>query len=176
MQARLKVGESVRFHHGTFETIEMDRRFDNIFLIHTLEHLDDPLVVLRRIRDWLEDDGRLYVVVPNSNAPSRQIAVQMGLISHNQSVTEEEYVHGHRRTYSLDLLRRDALASGLGVLCQGGILFKPMANFQLDRALAEGIIDQRFLEGCYQLGMIYPDLCASVYLVCDRGNTTRTEQ
>lgn len=169
-EARARAGGTVTFHHGTFEAVELDRRFDNVFLVHTLEHLDDPVLVLRRIRGWLGEKGRLLVVVPNANAPSRQIAVQMGLISHNAAVTEGEFAHGHRRTYSLDTLRRDALAAGLRVIAQGGILFKPLANFQIDRALADGIVTREFLEGCFQLGMLYPDLCASVYLVCDRGD------
>ena len=52
---------------------------------------------------------------------------------------------------------------------RGGVIFKPLANFQFDAALAAGTIDEAYIEGCYQLGMIYPDLCASVYLICEKG-------
>jgi len=59
------------------------------------------------------------------------------------------------------------LQAGLQVTQRGGILFKPMANFQFDAALRAGIIDQAFFDGCYKLGMKYPDLTASVYVVCE---------
>ena len=59
--------------------------------------------------------------------------------------------------------------AGLEVVHRAGVLFKPMANFQIDRALEAGIIDRAYLEGCYQLGMVHPDLCASIFLLCSPG-------
>lgn len=167
--ARANVGPGVRFIQGRFESVVLEEQFDAIFLMHTLEHLDEPIYVLKRINQWLSDHGRLFLVVPNANAPSRQIAVKMGLISHNAAVTEGEAAHGHRCTYTLDTLERDARMSGMKVLHCGGVFFKPFANFQFDKLLQAKIIDRDYLDGCYQLGMIYPDLCASVYLLCGKG-------
>ena len=167
--ARARVGGAVRFIHGLFEDVEIEERFDSIVLMHTLEHLDDPVRVLSKVRGWLSAAGRLFVVVPNANAPSRQIAVHMGLIQHNAAVTDGEREHGHRRTYSLDTLERDALDGGLTVTHRGGIFFKPLANYQFDELIGGGVISDGYLEGCYRLGMRYPDLCASIYLVCEKG-------
>jgi hypothetical protein len=126
--------------------------------------------VLRRINDeWLGESARAFVACPNANAPSRQIAVRMGLISHNQAVTPDEAAHGHRRTYTLDTLERDVVAAGLRVVHRGGVFFKALANFQFDRLLLTDIISEGYLDGCYELGQVYPDLCASVFVVCERG-------
>lgn len=169
-QARARLGDAVHIVHGTFETVQLDRRFDHVVLTHVLEHLDDPVAVLRRVNDeWLADNGRLFLVCPNGNAASRQIAVRMGLISHNAAVTPGERAHGHRVTYTLDTLERDARAAGLEVIHRSGIFFKALANFQWDRLLATDIISPEYLEGCYRLGHVYPDLCASIFLVCERG-------
>jgi SAM-dependent methyltransferase len=143
--------------------------YDSIFLVHTLEHLDEPVAVLSAINGWLSERGRLFLAVPNANAASRQIAVKMGLISHNAAVTESEATHGHRCTYTLDTLERHAKAAGLKIAQRGGVIFKPLANFQFDQALAAGTISEDYVEGCYQLGMVYPDLCASIYLICEKG-------
>jgi SAM-dependent methyltransferase len=167
--AEARVGKSVRFVTATFETAAFDRPFDDIFLMHTLEHVDDAVGVLSRVNDWLSPAGRLFLVVPNANAPSRQIAVHMGLISTNAAVTDAEREHGHRRTYSLDTLGQDAGAAGLREVHRGGIFFKPLANYQFDRLMGGDVISDGYLEGCYQLGMHYPDLCASIYLVCEKG-------
>lgn len=164
--ARSNVGDGVEFMLGRFEEVEPGKRFDNIFLVHTLEHLNDPQLVLKKVRQWLTDDGHLFIVVPNANAASRQIAVNMGLIDFNAAVTEGERMHGHRMTYSLDTLEYEALQAGFQVKQRGGILFKPLANFQFDAAYRDGIIDDSFFEGCYRLGMKYPDLTASVFVVC----------
>jgi GNAT superfamily N-acetyltransferase/SAM-dependent methyltransferase len=161
-----------RFINATFESAKLAQQYSNIFMIHTLEHVDDPVLVLRRINDeWLAPGGRLFLACPNANAASRQIAVKMGLIPHCAAVTDAERVHGHRRTYSLDTLEQDAKLAGLRVIHRGGIFFKGLANFQFDAAIKAGIISPEYLEGCYQLGQVYPDLCASIFLVCEKGET-----
>jgi SAM-dependent methyltransferase len=169
-RAKARLGSRVRIIQGLFETVQLGQRFDHIVLTHVLEHLDDPVGVLKRVNnEWLSDRGRLFLVCPNANAASRQIAVRMGLISHHAAVTPAEREHGHRITYSLDTLERDARAAGLRVIHRSGIFFKALANFQWDRLLATDIISKEYLEGCYQLGQVYPDLCSSVFLVCERG-------
>ena len=167
--ARANVREGIAFVHDTIETVEFGPRFDAIFLVHTLEHLDAPVDALARIGSWLTPGGRLFLVVPNAQAASRQIAVRMGLIETNNSVTEGERIHGHRCTYSLDTLEHDARSAGLRIDARGGVMFKPFANFQFDKLIEHKIIDQGYLDGCYALGMQYPELAASIYLVCGRG-------
>jgi 2-polyprenyl-3-methyl-5-hydroxy-6-metoxy-1,4-benzoquinol methylase len=169
-EATKKLGSRVQFVHSTFEDATLSRRYDNIVMTHVLEHLDDPINVLKRVNtEWLSEEGHCFLVCPNANAPSRQIAVKMGLISHNAAVTAAESAHGHRRTYSLDTLERDAVAAGLRVQHRSGIFFKALANFQWDRLLATDIISKEYLDGCYALGHQYPDLCSSIFLVCNRG-------
>jgi SAM-dependent methyltransferase len=167
-EAQTKLGDRVTFIQSRFENASLPRRYDNIVLTHVLEHLDDPVSVLKRVKDeWLAEGGRFFLVCPNANAPSRQIAVKMGLISHNAAVTAAEAEHGHRCTYALDTLERDAVAAGLTVVHRSGIFFKALANFQWDRLLQTDIISKDYLEGCYQLGQQYPDLCSSIFLLCE---------
>ena len=170
-EAKKKVPSSVKFINDLFENVELPKKYDNVVLTHVLEHLDDPVKVLKRINDeWLNDGGRFFLVTPNANAPSRQIAVKMGLISHNAAVTPAEEEHGHRITYTLDTLERDAKEAGLKVVHRSGIFFKALANFQWDRLLQTDIISQEYLDGCYELGHQYPDLCSSIFLVCKKGD------
>jgi len=168
--AKSEFGNSVKFVHSLFEEASLPVKFDNILLTHVLEHLDDPIGVMRRINtEWLSDTGRFFLVCPNANAPSRQIAVKMGLITHNSAITPAERDHGHRITYTLDTLERDARSAGLKVIHRSGIFFKALANFQWDRLLQTDIISKEYLEGCFDLGQIYPDLCSSIFLMCEKG-------
>lgn len=168
--ARQRTMSKAKFVHACFEEAQLPGTYENIVLTHVLEHIDDPVAVLRRINDeWLSDRGRLFLVCPNANAPSRQIAVKMGLISHNHAVTPAEAEHGHRCTYTLDTLERDARLAGLRVVHRSGIFFKALANYQWDRLLATDIISREYLDGCYMLGQQYPDLCSSIFLMCEKG-------
>jgi 2-polyprenyl-3-methyl-5-hydroxy-6-metoxy-1,4-benzoquinol methylase len=165
--AKKQVSKNVDFVHSLFEEFSPQQRFDAIFLIHTLEHIDGPVELLKRIKSWLTPKSRLFLAVPNAHAASRQIAVAMGLISDASAVTEGEALHGHRRTYCMKTFKRDIQAAGLAIAESGGVMFKPLANFQFDAALKNEIIGEDYLEGCFTLGKRYPELCASLYAVCE---------
>lgn len=168
---RLKKYENknIKFIHSLFKNFKSET-FSNIFLTHVLEHLENPVELLKQINnELLTDDGILIIICPNANAPSRQIAVKMGIISHNTAITSAEKEHGHHITYTLDTLERDAKDAGLNILVRSGIFFKALANFQWDQLLKTKIISQEYLDGCYALGQQYPDLCSSIMLVCKKG-------
>lgn len=168
--AKKELGNNVTFIQSLFETATLPSTYDNIILTHVLEHVDDPVIVLKRINnEWLSKNGRLFLVCPNANAPSRQIAVKMGLISHNSAVTLDEAAHGHKRTYTLKTLEKDAKSAGLNVIHRTGIFFKAFANFQWDKLLKTDIVSTEYLDGCYTLGKKYPDLCSSIFLLCEKG-------
>jgi 2-polyprenyl-3-methyl-5-hydroxy-6-metoxy-1,4-benzoquinol methylase len=168
--AEKEFGSNVKFVNSLFEEATLPEKYDNIILTHVLEHLDKPVDVMKRINDeWLSDKGRFFLVCPNANAPSRQIAVKMGLITHNNAITPAEEAHGHRITYTLDTMERDARAAGLKVVHRSGIFFKALANFQWDRLLNTDIISKEYLDGCFELGQVYPDLCSSIFFMCEHG-------
>ena len=168
-EAQRKFGGSVKYVNAVFEKAQLPATYDNIVLTHVLEHLEDPVGLLKTAeKKWLSKSGRLFIVCPNANAPSRQIAVKMGLISHNSAVTKEEAMHGHQITYTLDTLERDAKSAGLKVIHRSGIFFKALANFQWDKLLKTDIITKEYLDGCYELGQQYPDLCSSIFLMCEK--------
>lgn len=168
-EAKNKFGDKIKFSNSLFEETVLPTKYDNIILTHVLEHIDNPSELLSKIKnEWLSDNGKLFLVCPNANAPSRQIAVKMGLITHNSAITPAEAEHGHRITYSLDTLERDAKAGGLKVEYRSGIFFKALANFQWDQLLNTNIISKEYLDGCYQLGQQYPDLCSSIILICKK--------
>ncbi len=173
--ARASFGDRVSIHHALFEQVSLPGRFENIVMTHVLEHLDDPVGVLRRVNDeWLSPGGRFFLVCPNARAASRQIAVKMGLIPAPEAITPSEAAHGHRITYSADTLERDARAAGLSIVHRSGVFFKALANFQWDQLMKTDIITKGYLDGCYDLGREYPELCASILLVCERGADSKS--
>ena len=166
--AKNVISDGVEFIEGTFETVVIKRRFNNVIMTHVLEHVEDPNLVLTKIRtDWLAEGGRLFLACPNANAASRQIAVKMGIISHNEAVTPGEAQHGHYRTYSLETLEKAVRANSYRIVHKSGIFFKALANFQWDELLKNEIVSREYLEGCYLLGQQYPDLCSSIFFVCE---------
>ena len=65
IEARSKLGDKVRYVNSTSETVKLPKKYVNIVLTHVLEHLDDPVLVLRRINnEWLADGGRFFLYAP----------------------------------------------------------------------------------------------------------------
>jgi len=162
------VNPTIQFIHSTFEAYQTLQCFDAIFLIHTLEHLTDPILVLKKIRQWLMPTGRFFVAVPNATALSRQIATHMGLIDHCAAVTTGERQHGHQVTYTLDLLLHQLALAKFKVIQFGGTMLKPFSGAQFDQLIDHKIINQNYLDACYKLGKIYPELAGSIYAICEQ--------
>lgn len=164
---QIKNLSNATFINATFENITLDKKFDNIIMTHVLEHIDARVELLQKIRKfWLKDNGIFIVACPNAYAPSRQIAVHMGIVEHPEVVTKSEHQHGHRITYSMATLKKDIEESGLKIKYNSGIFFKAMANFQWDKLLKTDIISEEYLDGCYELGKKYPDLSSTIFFVC----------
>lgn len=53
---------------ATPEDFDTSERFDVVCMYQTLEHLPDPLHILRKARTWLKPQGLLVIEVPNANS------------------------------------------------------------------------------------------------------------
>lgn len=167
---REKFGSRLGVNHGWFEEFEPTKRYEQIFLVHGLEHVENPVSVLKRAASWLDTNGKLFVAVPNANALSRQIAVKMGVVKSLQAVTAGEEKHGHLRTYNLDTFLAEFRDANLEVVESGGVIVKPLSNSQFDAAFASGIVDEDYLSACDELSKIWPDFSASIFAVVKNKN------
>jgi len=152
-------------HCSLFEEFEPKVKYDYIFAIHILEHLIDVQAVLNMVKKALSPQGCFIVAIPNARALSRQLARHMGLINSLYDLTPNDIRGGHRRVYDSVLLTRDLDAANFDIIAQGGILFKPFADFQMDKLIDIGVVGEQQIEGLYKLGHEYPDMCANIYAI-----------
>ncbi len=159
------------FHHALFESFlpTVKEQYDAVFAVYVLEHVQEPITLLRLAREALAEAGLLFVVVPNARALSRQLALHIGMLPTLTSLTPHDREHGHRRVYDRVSLNRELDAAGLRIIAQGGVMLKILADFQMDQLLEQGILGDAQVDGLYSLGHEYPDLCGSLFAVCDAG-------
>jgi SAM-dependent methyltransferase len=166
-----KVDGDIKFVHTLFEDFNPEEKFDYIFATYVLEHVNDSVGFLSLARNLLNENGLLFLVVPNARALSRQLARHMGLLEDLYSLTPNDINHGHRRVYDRVLFNRDIERADLIQVGQGGLLLKLLADFQMDKLIDSGVLGAQQQEGLYKMGLEYPDLAGSLFSVCKAKQT-----
>ncbi len=143
-----------------FEEFDTDIKFDAIVLGHVLEHVDDPVAILKKYKNFLADDGKIFAACPNARSIHRQAAVIMGLLQNECQLNDTDIHHGHRRVYTPESFRHDFIKAGLKIEYFGGYWLKPLSNSQIEKFFSEEMIEAFLI-----LGERYPDIAAEMYIV-----------
>lgn len=159
---RPELGDRVDFFHSLWEEFETDRRYTDMVMAGALEHLDDPIGVLNKIKTWLDRKGpsAIHLTVPNANSLHRKIGVAMGSIPSVTSLSERDHKIGHKRVYTSDLLRQHIEAAGLKVDLLQGIYLKPLTHADMEKWSLDRI------NAFYEVGKEFPEICAELYVKC----------
>ncbi len=130
--ARQRVPEA-EFHValiGDFDT--GGELFDRIYMFSILEHLENPVEVLGKVKHWLSKDGFIVACVPNALSLNRRIGQKMGLIKDCYELTKQDIEVGHKKLYDPEMLGDEIVKAGLIPSAMGGILLKPFSNTQME--------------------------------------------
>jgi 2-polyprenyl-3-methyl-5-hydroxy-6-metoxy-1,4-benzoquinol methylase len=173
---------NARFFECLIEDFESDEKFDAVFLLDILEHVIDPIAVLKKAASFLNPEGMLIAHVPNALAINRRLAVLMGTLTACDELSPFDIqIAGHRRSYELGTLVDTMEAAGLKVRHTGGIFYKMLSTAQMDWFLKSGLWEEggfgwgrvgeeiskdwkaEFCRACYELGKQQPTDCNIVY-------------
>jgi 2-polyprenyl-3-methyl-5-hydroxy-6-metoxy-1,4-benzoquinol methylase len=164
-----KANRKVEYVVGSGETFKLGEKFDTISMNMLLEHVDDPVALLKNCTKHLAKGGIILAQVPNANSVTRRIGVLMGVIDSIDHISEKERNYfGHQRIYKLDTLIADCKKAGLKIVAKGGLLFKPLPNEILGnicRSNGKKWTDS-FLKALMVFGEDRPEDCANLYVAC----------
>jgi SAM-dependent methyltransferase len=150
-------------HHSFFEEFTINRKFETIIMSHVLEHLANPVDVLKKAINWLSDDGVFLLSVPNARSLHRIAAMEMGILKDIHELNQRDIDAGHYRVYDVDLLKSDVKSAGFNIKESGGIFLKPLSNGQIEANWSDEII-----EGFYKMSKYFPENCAEIFVVCTK--------
>ena len=151
------------------ESFSLPEQFDTITMNMLLEHVDDPIILLKNCKKHLKKGGRLIAQVPNAHSITRRLGVLMGVIPSLEYNSEKERnYYGHQRVYTLKTLEKDCREAGLTVIEKGGLLYKPLPNEMLLTLCEKNgkVWREQFLQALVTFGKDRPDECADLYIVC----------
>jgi 2-polyprenyl-3-methyl-5-hydroxy-6-metoxy-1,4-benzoquinol methylase len=120
-----------KYFQALFEEYDPGQKFDTIILGHVLEHVIDPVFILKKVSNWLNDKGFIVLTVPNGESIHRRIGVEMGMLKFSNQLNEDDIKAGHRRVFTVQTLRATVIESGLNILKETGVLIKPLSNRQM---------------------------------------------
>jgi 2-polyprenyl-3-methyl-5-hydroxy-6-metoxy-1,4-benzoquinol methylase len=155
--------KNVKKIHSLFEDYESNIKYDTIIMSHVLEHIEDPISILKKIYTWLADKGVFLVSVPNARSIHRMAAVEMGILENVYTLNSRDEELGHYRVYDMEKLEDDISKAGFTIKDKGGIFLKPLSNRQIEDNWTDEMID-----GFYKLGHFFKENCAEIFIVCSK--------
>ena len=159
--AKKNSNTSIEVVNGFFESFESQLKFDVIIASHVLEHVDNPIDLLKHLKRFLADDGIILGIVPNSESIHRRLSVLLNLQERLDTLSERDHLVGHQRVYSLCSLKTDFLEAGLILSESRGFFLKPFSNSQLIPFGSE--IINSLLKVSDELPI---EICANIGFVC----------
>lgn len=141
------------------------KKYDYIFMNYVLEHVINPIDILRKYKNMLKLNGYIFITVPNATALSRVVGKRMNVIKDIYQLTDNDKRHGHRRVYDIEKITDDILNSELKIIDLQGLYIKPLSDFQLNKALKEKIISEEYLYALADLGTKHTELSGSICIV-----------
>jgi 2-polyprenyl-3-methyl-5-hydroxy-6-metoxy-1,4-benzoquinol methylase len=129
-KARL-LNSSAEIVYSFFEEFEPDGKYDVIIASHVLEHVENPEILLRKVREWLAPTGKLIAVVPNAESFHRKLGVILNLQKELDDLSPRDHAVGHLRVFTLKTLTDLIYNCGFKISKERGFFLKVLSNAQM---------------------------------------------
>jgi ubiquinone biosynthesis O-methyltransferase len=152
----------VNFQHEFVENFKSDVKFDTIIMANIVEHLDNPVNVLKKLRNYLKDNGILIISVPNAPAFHKRIALSLGLINNYYQLTEADIEKGHKTNFDKNSLKDIIISSNYNIKELHGFFFKPLPNKYMEK------LPDDYFQAYYEIGHNFDDYCSSILAISSK--------
>lgn len=156
--------QKVEFICSYFENLQLSEKFDTVMLTHILEHVDNPIEVLKIAKKFLKDDGILIADVPNATSLHRELWVMLDMIPTIYSLNSADISIWHQRVYDINTFTHDIEASGLKIIEKGWLFIKIFSNKQLE----DMNLSPQVLQWLTDLWIVHPELSAEIFCICKK--------
>lgn len=149
-------------HNLLLDDYQSPRKFDFVFFLNVIEHVEDPIASLKLLSTLVKDEGLIFISGPNCMSLNRRAGYKMKLLSSYDQLAPKDYAVGHRRLYTVDMLTDHCNQAGLKVLSMKGMYLKPLSEAQMV-GLGDDVV-----RAFYALGEDVPQYCASLLAVATK--------
>lgn len=152
----------VEFICSYFEDLDIDEKFDTVMLTHILEHVDNPVDILKIASKYLKTDWVLIADVPNATSLHRELWVILWIIPTIYTLNSADISIWHQRVYDMEGFCADIESAWLSIIEKWWIFLKVFSNKQIE----DMHLDEPVLEWLSHLWLNHPDIAAEIFCIC----------
>jgi 2-polyprenyl-3-methyl-5-hydroxy-6-metoxy-1,4-benzoquinol methylase len=154
--------KNAKFILSQWESFKPKKKYSDIFLTDSLEHVQNPVNLLKLIRSWLSKEGRLHIIVPNALSLHRLLGVELGFLKSPYELNKNDIESGHVKVYDHNILKEEIKQAGLSILSCQGVQLKLNTDVQLAN------LPQSFSDATNKLSYLFNENCAEIYICCTK--------
>lgn len=155
-------GHGIQIIETYFEDFETEGKYDIIVAGFVLEHVADPLQIIKKYMTYLDENGRMFIAVPNAEALNRRLGYEAGLISALGKLSQMDIELGHKRYFTVSSLSKMIMEAEMKLTGMEGIYLKPFTTRQILSLDLDGSI----LKAMCKVGRKYPELSLGILAEC----------
>ncbi|MCK4352510.1 class I SAM-dependent methyltransferase [candidate division WOR-3 bacterium] len=163
---------SIQFYYSPIENYKTNLTFDVILMFELIEHLGDPIMVLKKVNNFLKENGTLILSTPNFRSLTRElkrclnrIPIVREICSKISLKPPDEIYKLHIKEYDLSEIRKMLNCSGFTIKSKNGLILFPLLFkiFKWNTWLTKIVISS---------GSLFPSLAGHILLAAKKYEKT----
>ena len=137
---------------------ESKDKYDHIILLGLLEHIEEPVKFLKKLKDNLSPNGIIHIEVNLHNSIHRILSVEMGMLKKTSELSDRDKELGHFIVYDKETLLKHVLESEYRIIFEDFHYLKPFpTSFMKD-------FSNEIHDALCILGRKYPQFASYIYV------------
>ena len=138
--------------------------FDFIIISCLFHEIHDQRKFLSALHPICSNKTVVHISVPNARSFHRLLAVQMGLIEDEKTMSPNNIRFQQNCVFDIESLEQIILASGFILLESGSYSIKPFTHLQMQKMIDCGHLTPQMLEGLYKMEKFLPGMGSEIYV------------
>lgn len=146
------------------------KKFDFIICSSLLHEVENPIALLKKIKNIATKDSIIHLNVPNNKSFHLLWAYKSGLFNNYGELTPTANKLQQHTTFNIDKLKKYIKEAGLCSIEEGSYFLKPFNHSKMEECLEKGILNETLLDGLYNMTQFLPELGSEIYVNCRVNN------
>ena len=141
-------------------------QYDMVICNSLLHEVIEPQKLLMAIKKICNKETIIHINVPNMNSIHRLLGVEMNIIADKFEASDNNKKFQQNTNFDLGKLKYIVENNGLKVIEDGSFFVKPFSHKQMNAMIQQCIIDEKVLDGLYNITKYMPQFGSEIYVNC----------